>query len=146
MDPVSAIGLAGSVVGIVDILAKRVNFLLNLQAKCKPTDLTVGLLIRQLSTLKAALNQICERITSRLLAVPQHEQLVLDLTVSIKSCKVLVSALDDRINSFDRNAAHPLNTLSKAQFLWEENGTTDYLNRLGNQISALNLLLTALQW
>lgn len=135
MDPVLAIGLEGSVVGIVDLLAKSVNFLLDLQTKYQHPDLTVSLLIRQLSTLKAALNQICEWITSSPVAVPQHEQLVLDLTVSIEGCKVLVSALDDRINSLDRT-----------QFLWEENGTTDYLNHLSNQISVLNLLLTALQW
>lgn len=132
--------------GIVDILAKSVNFLLNLQTKYKQADLTISLLIGQLSTLKAALNQISEWITSSLIAVSQHEQLVLDLTISIEGCKVLVSALDDRINSFERNAAHTLNSLGKAQFLWEEKGTANYLNYLSNQISALNLLLTALQW
>ncbi|MCJ1265924.1 hypothetical protein MMC22_005806 [Lobaria immixta] len=121
-----AIGLAGSVASIVDILAKSVNFLLNLQTKYKQADLTVSLLIGQLSTLKAALNQISEWITS-------------------KGCKVLVLALDDRIKSFDRNPDHTLNSRGKAQLLWEENGTTDYLNHLSNHISALNLLLTALQ-
>lgn len=141
-----AIGLAGSVVSIVDILAKSVNFLLNLQTKYKQADLTVSLLIGQLSTLKAALNQISEWITSSLVAVSQHEQLVSDLTISIEGCKVLVLALDDRINSFDRNADHTLNSRGKAQLLWEENGTTDYLNHLSNHINALNLLLTALQW
>lgn len=146
MDPVSAIGLAGSVVGIVDVLAKSVNFLLNLQTKYKQADLTVSLLIGQLSTLKAALNQISEWITSRLDSIPQHEQLVSDLTISIQSCEFLVSALDDRINSFERNAAHTLNALGKAQLLWEESGTTAYINLLNNQINALTLLLTALQW
>lgn len=146
MDPVSAIGLVGSVFSIVDVLAKSVNFLLNLQTKYKQADLTVSLLIGQLSTLKAAMNQISEWITSSLADVPQHEQLVSDLTLSIEGCKILVSALDDRINSFDRNAAHSLNSFGKAQLLWEGNGTNEYLNHLSHQITALNLLLTALQW
>lgn len=146
MDPWSAIGLAGSVVGIGKILAKSVNFLLNLQQNYKHADLTVSLLIGQLSTLKAALDQICDWITSSLVSVPQHEQLVLDLTNSIEACKILVSALDHRISSLDRNAAHSLNASGRARFLWEESGTTDYSNLLSNQISALHLLLTASQW
>lgn len=146
MDPASAIALASSVIGIVDVLTKSVTSLLHLQTKYKQADLTVSLLIGQLSTLKAALNQISEWITSSLDAVPQHEQLVSDLTISINGCKVLVLALDDRIKSFDRNAAHSLSALGKAQLLWDENGTTIYVNHLSNQISALNLLLTALQW
>ena len=146
MDPVTATSLAGSVVSIVDVLARSVSFLANLQTKYKRADLTVSLLIGQLSTLRAALNQISEWITSNLAALHLNEQLVSDLTISINGCEFLVLALEDRIDSFDRNADRTLNSLGKAQLLWEENGTNDFLNHLNNQINALNLFLTALQW
>lgn len=119
---------------------------MNLQTKYKRADLTVSLLIGQLSTLRAALNQITEWITSSLAALHLNEQLVSDLTISINGCEFLVLALEDRIDSFDRNADRTLNSLGKAQLLWEENGTNDFLKHLNNQINALNLFLTALQW
>ena len=94
MDVVS---VAASVIGIVDVITRSVNSLLDLQTRFKKADLTVSLLIGQLSTLKAALNQISEWITTSLITVPQHHQLVMDLTVSLKSCKFLILLLDERM-------------------------------------------------
>lgn len=146
MEPVSIISLVGSVVSIVDVIGRSLSYLLDLQTKYRKANLTISLLIGQLSTLKAALNQISEWITASLVGVPQHEQLVADLDVSIEACKILILVLDDRISCLERGAISELRTVDKVQFLWEEKGMTDYLNHLNNQINALNLLLTALQW
>lgn len=146
MDPISAFGLTASLLNTVDVIVKSVNFLVALQTKYTQADLTVSLLIGQLSTLKAALNQICEWITVSLVAVSRHEQLVSDLTISIEGCRVLLLVLDDRISLFQRDKDGALTIRNKGRFLWMETETNQYLTHLNNQVTALNLLLTALQW
>lgn len=146
MDPVSVAGLTASLLGTVNIIAKSVGFLASLQSKYRQADLTVSLLIGQLSTLQSALNQISEWVTVSLVAVSRYEQLVSDLTISVEGCRVLLLRLDDRITSFKRNKANTLVFRDKARLLWAENDTSLYLSLLNNQITALNLLLTALQW
>ena len=146
MDPISVMSLAGAVFGVIDVITRSVNYLLNLQTRYKKTDLKVSLLIGQLSTLRAALNQISALINTSLVGRPQHQQLVDDLKISIEGCKVLISVLDDQFQCFEEKETVTLGTIKKIHFLWEEEGINDYLNHLDNQINALNLLLTALQW
>jgi hypothetical protein len=146
MDPISAFGLAASALNTVDIIARSVNFLLGLQTRYRQADLTLNLLIVQLSTLKAALNQIYDWINTSLIGVPGHEQVVLDLTTSIEGCKVLLSILNDRISSVERVGVDSLGMWGKTQLLWTENESNQYISYLNNQINALNLLLAALQW
>lgn len=146
MDPISMIGVVGSVVRIVDVISKNVHFLCCLQTKYRKADLTLSLLIGQLSTLKAALNQISEWIDSEL-NTPKHEQLVEDLTTALHGCHVLISLLDARVDEFHQDEiTKKLSPLDKVALLWEESETKEYLTHLNNQINALNLLLTAIQW
>lgn len=144
MDPISVVGLAASLVTIVDMVAKSINSLHTLRTKYSTADLTIRLLIGQLGTLKAALNQISEWITSSLVDVPRHEQLVLDLMNSIEGCEVLLSLLNDNISSLRKN--ENLSVLVKARLVRRENILHEYLSLLDNQVNALNLFLTALQW
>ena len=144
MDPISVIGLTTAIVTIVDKFAKSINSLHALQATYANADLTVRLLVGQLSTLKAALGQICEWITGSFVDMPQSDQLMLDLINSIEGCEILLSLLNDRISSFERN--EKLGVLGKARLLWGENNLNQYLSLLDNQVNALNLFLTALQW
>jgi hypothetical protein len=85
-------------------------------------------------------------MNTSLVAVPQHQSLVHDLKTSLDCCEVVILVLDSRLCCLRRNEDSGLSALSKAQFLWDENSMNDYLNLLNNQINALNLLLTALQW
>ena len=144
MDPISVVGLAASLVTIVDMVAKSINSLHTLRTRYSNADLTIRLLIGQLGTLKAALNQISEWITSSLIDVPRHEQLVLDLMNSIEGCEVLLSLLNDNISSLRKN--ENLSVLVKARLVRRENILHEYLSLLDNQVNALNLFLTALQW
>ena len=146
MDPISIMSLAGAVVGVIDVITRRVDSLLKLQTGYKTANLKVSLLVGQLSTLKAALSQIREWIDTSLINRPQHQQLVADLKVSIEGCKLLISVLDDHFQCFEEKETSTLGTMRKIHFLWEQGGINDYLNHLNNQINALNLLLTALQW
>lgn len=146
MDPLSAIGAAGSILGIIDVVSRSIKTLMGLQSRYKRVGLKLRLLIGQLSTLKAALNQINDLIETRLDGVSQNQQLVTDLAISLDCCEAVISVLDDQLCAFQRSKSADLDPWSKTQFLWGESDMTDYQNLLNNQINSLNLLLTAIQW
>jgi hypothetical protein len=45
MDPVSAIGLVGAVVGVVDVISRNIGYLMDLQSRYKSADIKISLLI-----------------------------------------------------------------------------------------------------
>ena len=143
MDPVS---IAGLVLSIVTVIAKNVNALSTLQAKNRNADLSVFLLIGQLSTLKAALGQISEWIQMEgLAAKSEHLHLVEDLNVALNGCQVLISILDDRVNQLaNKEGSDSLKVQGKIVFLWEEQELNMYVTHLNNQVNALSLLLSAI--
>ncbi|MCJ1314931.1 hypothetical protein MMC15_000245 [Xylographa vitiligo] len=147
MDPVSIAGLAASVLSIVNVIAKNVNALSTLQAKHSNADLSVFLLIGQLSTLKAALGLISVWIkTAGLAAKSEHLQLVEDLRVALNGCEVLILILDDRVDQLaNKEGSEGLKVQGKIVFLWEEQELGVYVNHLNNQVNALNLLLSAIR-
>jgi len=146
MDPVTAIGLAGTLVGITDIVARSLISLVTLQSKYRCSSLVVSLLIGQLTTLRAALYQITEFERS-LVGIPMHEQLVADLQISLESCHVLIIVLEERIKKLGKGLdGGSLTAKGKIEFIFEEGGLSDFTNHLNNQVNALNLLLTALHW
>lgn len=120
--------------------------MLDLQARYKRANLTLSLLIGQLSTLKAALNHISEWIDESLDTIPAQQQLVIDLTTSLKCCKVLILTMNDRKGVPESNDDSTLTRMGKVQFLWGKQELNEYINLLSNQINALNLLLNALNW
>lgn len=151
MEPVSVIGLTASLFGCVNYITSSINSLLNLQIKYRQANFTVQLFLGHLSTLRAALKEVDKWISVSLNGFLQHEQLVSDLTTSIEGCQVLLSILSDRIASLDRNGMdqdgfESLSIRGKTRLLWAEAESNQYLSHLNNQISALNLLLTAFQW
>ncbi|MCJ1403255.1 guanine nucleotide-binding protein subunit alpha [Xylographa trunciseda] len=147
MDPLSAIALAQSVLSIVGVIAKNVNALSTLQAKYRNADLSVFLLIGQLSTLKAALGQISEWIKIEGdTAQSKHLQLFEDLKVALNGCQVLISILDDRVDHLaNKEGSDNLKDQGKIVFLWEEQELNVYVTHLNNQVNALTLLLSAIQ-
>ena len=145
MDPASAIGVASAALSIINIIAKSVASLSDLQLRYTSADLKVGLLIGQLSTVKAALNQIAILLRSDVGALREPE-LLDDFSTSLGCVEAVVVILDERTSLVQRNAANALTSRSKVNFMWDEKTMNDYLNLLNNQVHALGLLLTALQW
>ena len=146
MDPVSAIGSAGAVVGLIDVATRTLSYLRTLQQQWKLADLTLNLLIGQLSTLNAALDQISQWISTSLPFDQQHHQLVMDLGNALESCKALLICIDDHISALRWNENESLTFQSKARAILRDQNMKDLLNHLNNQSGALNLLLTALNW
>lgn len=145
MDPASAIGVASAVLSIVNLISKSVASLSDLHSRFNAADLRVSLLIGQLSTVKAALNQIAKLLEGPYGAL-RDSQLMSDFSSSLGCVQAVVVVLDDKISLMQRDSANELTIRSKAHFMWDEKTMDDYLNLLNNQIHALGLLLTALQW
>ena len=145
MDPVSAIGLAGSIVGIIDVAARSISALRALQQRWKAADLTISLLISQLTTLRAALNQIKEW-TSTSLSPPYHYQLIMDLGTSLESCETLLLFIDGQLTQLDWDDSNTLSFESKIKAVLQDKTVRECATHLANQSTALNLLLTALNW
>lgn len=145
MDPVSAIGAASAVLSIVNLIAKNVSSLSDLQSRYGSADLKVSLLIGQLSTVKAAMNQMAKLLGSDF-GTLRDPELIGDFSTSIGCVEAVVLALDDKISLIQRNTANDLTLRTKVNFMWDEKNIDDYLSLLNNQIHALGLLLTALQW
>ena len=145
MDPVSVIGLASSVVGIVEVAIRSISALRALQQRWKAADLTISLLISQLTTLKAALSQIEEWISSSPNAI-QHYQLVMDLGASLESCETLLLFIEGQLTRLDWNDSNTLSFESKIKAVLQDKTVKECATHLANQSTALNLLLTALNW
>ena len=146
MDGVSVIGLAASIVGIVDVATKNISALRKLQERWKSAELTVGVLIGQLTTVKAALDQISTWISTISTDSPHHHRLVIDLEAAVQSCKLCVSLLDKHLTKLDWDTSHRLGFESKVKTVLKDCDMKEYANHLSNQSIALNLLLTALTW
>lgn len=144
MDPASAIGIASAVLSVANLLAKNITALSDLQSRYGAADLKISLLIGQLSTIKAALNQIAKLLEGN--RSIRDNELISDFSLSLECVEAVVVILDDKVSRAQRNSANTLSFRNKAKFMWDEKTMDDYLNLLNNQIHALNLLLTALQW
>jgi hypothetical protein len=146
MDPVSVIGLVGAIIGVIDVISRNISTLKDLQSRCKIADLKASLLIGQLSTLQAAFKQIVELMNTSIIATFCYRQLVDDFKASLDCCKAVILLLEEILCALRRGEYNGLDVMSRVQFVRDEKNMTDYLNLLSNQINALNLLLTALQW
>ena len=145
MEPVTAIGLAGSIAGLIEVAAQSISTLRTLQHRWKAVDLTISLLISQLTTLRTALNQI-EEWTATSLNASQHYQLIIDLQASLESCEMLLLVIDGQLKGLDWSDSSVLSFESKVKIMLQDKNIKECTNHLGNQSTALNLLLTALNW
>lgn len=146
MDPVSAIGLASALLGIGELIGKSLLRLSSLQSRYRSSSLVITLLTGQMTTLRAALNQIAGLVNSNVNGVAGHEQLVLDLNVAVDTCKILISELETRISQVERSADGTLSAKGKLWFLLEESGLKEFAGFLDHQTNAFNLLVSAITW
>lgn len=146
MDPVSIVGLAASIVNIIGMVTKFLKALNELRLRWAEADMTFILLITQLGTLKAALDQIAEWIASNLAADPhQHYQLIIDLGNALSCCKTLIALMDRHISKLKRDnlTDHPISFEDRVRIALKDGAIKDCLIHLSNQTNALNLLLAA---
>ncbi|KAL8712899.1 MAG: hypothetical protein Q9225_006861 [Loekoesia sp. 1 TL-2023] len=143
MDPATIIGTTAAIVGIVDVVARSISTLRGIRSRWEAINLEISNLITQLNSLKAALNKISEWISSDLMDVPQHYQLVIDLDEAIVCCRVLVKSINDQIEHLSRNEVGSLDLPSKIQVFLRSDTFAEFQKFIDRQIGALNLLLIA---
>jgi len=146
MEPLSIVGAVSSIVSIIDVATRCISSLRALQQRWTGADWTVNLLVGQLVTLKAALDQIHGWSAKDLGTGPRHHQLVMDLDTSLESCRLLVSVIDSQVSSLNWDEADTLTFESKAKAVWKDQSIQTCVIHLHHQAAALNLLLTALNW
>ncbi|KAF7909337.1 uncharacterized protein EAF01_003055 [Botrytis porri] len=91
MDPVSILSLTGSVLTTGKVATNTITSLVTLKSKYKSASLMTSLLIGQLTTIKAALNEVSNWIATALQGVDKSEQLIVHLESSLESCHVFFS-------------------------------------------------------
>jgi hypothetical protein len=147
VDPLTFIGAAASIVGIVEALAKTVSTLHELHNRWKEADFTFVGLIAQLTALKAALTKLQGWMDAGLdEGQDPYHQLVIDLELNIACCKMLVHKMDAEVLELYQNADNRLDSQSKVKLI-VKNGTFEGLQKMvDRQTSALTLLLTVCNW
>ena len=144
MELVSVIGIAASIASLVELSTTCIKSLMDLRADYKVTDLNIQVSIAQLSTLKAALMQISAwKCESTDFIPPNLEN---DLSLSLTSCKALMDGLKNRLIPLIIEQTPALSLRRKAQFLLNGKEWNNLQTLLSHQISAIQLLLTTLQW
>jgi guanine nucleotide-binding protein G(i) subunit alpha len=147
VEPLTIIGTAAAVVGIIESIAKALSTLHDLRGQWKQADLRLVNLEVQLLALKTALGKIGEWLKPGLDEVqdPCHE-LVLTVGTVIQCCNMLATMLDAEVSEFSRNTDSSLDAQSRMKFL-SKNGTLEELQTMvDRQTNALTLLLTACNW
>jgi hypothetical protein len=143
-DPVSIIGAASSILGIVEVLCKSISTLHELHSRWNEADFTFINLVSQLTALKAALYKLQEWIDSDMADL--HHQLVIDLGVSITCCRMVVGKIDTHLSAMDQGEGNTLGVESKIKLVFKSGELEDLQKILERQTNALTLLLTACNW
>lgn len=143
----AAVGLVAAIGSAITIVSKTILSLNTARLKFSEADLTVELLVGQLYTVRTALNQVQAFVReSSISEDDQHEEFATDLCVAVEHCKLLVQHIDDQISRLDWLPGEHLQGRGKTRLLLEERILRDNMMLLNNQISALNLCLTAFKW
>src|ERR1700712_2193167 len=143
-EAIAVIGTVGAVANIIDILGKTISAISELRDEWKEADFTFLCLISQLTALRAALTKIQEWMDMEI--ADPHHQLVMDLSTSMVSCRVLISKLDGRISQLRQSTDKTLDFSSKIKLIFGSKGMDELQKMIERQTNVLTLLLVACNW
>ena len=138
MESITALGVASNALEIVTVLSKAIKNINELQSKYRRANLTFTLLENQLITLKSALEEISEWDMKDC-----SPQLVQGSESATQSISILVTLLDEKLQSFQTDAVGDLTFHSKVMFLWDHAELKEYFGHLNSHIMSLSVLLYA---
>jgi hypothetical protein len=143
MDPVSVIGAAASVGGLIDVVSKSIKLITELRGQWKDADLGFVNLASQLVVLKAGLLKVKE--WTEVVADEAHHQLVMDLDSVLLCCGTLVGRLTAQLGDLRRNqsSSGQLSRLGKIRLVLGGRNMEEIQKMIERQVSTLNLLLNA---
>ncbi|RYP40254.1 hypothetical protein DL767_001797 [Monosporascus sp. MG133] len=137
---IAAIGTAGALANIIDVVGKTIATLNDIRNAWKEAELTLLCLESELGALRTAFARIQEWVDMD--DGDLHHLLVMDLGRSMTCCRLLMSKIDGEMSRLQH---HPDDTLSfsgKAQLVFGKKGIEELENLIQRQTSALTLLLT----
>lgn len=108
--------------------------------------MAVALIMGQISTLKAALEQISQWMQTDADTLISHYQLVMDLEVALHGSRLSITFIHDHVATLMRDEYNELTFKSKAGAMAQDNTVQQCAKHLNHQTGALHLLLTALNW
>ncbi|KAF2963173.1 hypothetical protein GQX73_g10391 [Xylaria multiplex] len=120
----------------------------SLKSKYHDAPLVISTIIGQLYIVQSALDELAiwnKRDDGRE-RDPRYRDLASQIDNGLDCFRLLILALDQRLNDFELNGIKDMTTRQRLTFLWNERETSDYSVLLDRQVNALNLLLQAVQW
>lgn len=145
MDPVTVMGLTASVASILDVLAKSLTALFGLVTRFKQAALSIQLIASQLSTLRSALSQLLQWMRFAPVGLQGNSMLLHDLHTSISACELLIKTLDSEIHRLNADSSGSIKSSRKLMIAFDKTFKERQL-QLNHQVTALNLLLQAINW
>jgi hypothetical protein len=153
MDPISIIGVASSAAQIAQFIAQTIQGLCTLRGKFKDADMTIRLLIAQLSTIRAAVSQLRDWAEWNSSDSPKEAEYMKGLEVALEGCQAAMEVLAEEIKELVAESAtkgdpgsHSLSFMTKTRVVWSEDTMKTHQDRLHAQVQAINLLLQASHW
>lgn len=144
MDPISIIGLAASVAGVINLVSGTLSTVTALKLQWEDADLVVLTVETQLIAFKAALTRIEAWINNAM--DTQFYQLVMDLEKTIACCQLLAAKIGSDLANLERSSGNVLELTSKLKLLFKGAGIREIQRMMESQTSALTLLLTVCNW
>ena len=141
MDPITAVGTLGAVIGIIDVITKTISGLREVGARYKDAEFAVAALVSQLTTLRAALTKIREWMDSA--PAESHYQVVMDLGDALSFCGMLTDKLESEVLRCTRSTMGVLKARSKLKFAVGGKSIEDLQGVVLNLTVALNLVIGA---
>ncbi|PGH14768.1 hypothetical protein AJ80_05812 [Polytolypa hystricis UAMH7299] len=151
MDPASVFGIVGGAVQIAQIITQTVQGLSTLKGRFENADLTIRLLIGELSTIKSAITQLHELLEYTSDDAPSHPDYRDGLEASLEGCQTIMDVLSEEVEKMtkglvsDSELTRPLGIRARIRVVWNDETMKDHHQRLHSQVLALQLLLQACQ-
>ena len=139
------VGVVGSIVGIVDVIARSTSALIKLNHELRQADTSLLTMIGELGTTKAALEQLGQLVSAVNPECPGSYQFEIDLGYALTAAKGLVTIIDEKISSLARSDANTdrLKFEGRVRLVLTSAGFEQSLVRLGRLLNAMNVLITA---
>ena len=141
MDPVS---LAGSIVGIIDIVIKSMKTLQSLQQQFKLADQSIASFLNQLDTLRIRIKMIETCMSSRLEGEAQDGGLQKTTSEILERCQSLIDSIQERFPQIDWAGASNQALFKKIEVVFRLDELNKYAELLNHQLTVSSVLLHAL--
>lgn len=146
MDPATFLGSLSAAGTILAGITTVVKNLCELKERFRDADTTVGLLVTELSSITAALNVVQKWSKDGSQLGPIQVELAGNFELSIEGCRAAVALLSDDVTILHTAfIGDERNVTARIKALWKDSALKDRLEHLRSQVSALKLLIDAVQ-